>query len=394
VALANNTRYGLAASVWTQDIDQALDVARGIQAGTVWINSTNVFDASSGFGGYRESGYGREGGREGLFEYVRRRERAISKSGVLSAAAVDREIATGDNRQAEPRRSPVVPEIDRTPKMYIGGKQARPDSGYSRFVVGGEVGEGNRKDIRNAVEAAHAAFGGWSATTAHNRAQILYYVAENLAARAEEFAARLHETTGQDSEREVERAIESLFTWAAYADKFEGSVHQPPLRGAALAIPEPIGVVGVASPTAFPLLGFIDLVGPLVAMANTVVVIPSETHPLAATDFYQVLDTSDVPGGVINIVTGNRDALAQVLADHDDVDALWYVGTADGRRAVEAASITNMKRTWTHLESEFAIHDDEALREAVQIKNIWMVQSHLTEQAGRAKSGSGFEPGL
>src|SRR5207302_5481712 len=195
-----------------------------------------------------------------------------------------------------------------------------------------------------------------------------YYVAENLAARAVEFAARV-------GEQEVEHAIERLFTSAAYADKFEGSVHQPPLRGAALAVPEPIGVVGVACPESSPLLGLINLVGPLIAIGNTVVVIPSEPHPLAATDLYQVLDTSDVPGGVINIVTGSRDTLVQVLADHDDVDAVWYVGTPEGRRAVEAASITNMKRTWTHLESEFDVAtmpEDEALREAVQIKNIWL----------------------
>src|SRR5207302_2429201 len=121
-----------------------------------------------------------------------------------------------------------IPPIDRTPKLYVGGKQQRPDSGYSRLVEGGEVGEGNRKDIRNAVEAARAALPAWSSATGYNKAQILYYVAENLAARAMEFAARV-------GEQEVEQAIERLFTWAAYADKFEGSVHQPPLRGAALA---------------------------------------------------------------------------------------------------------------------------------------------------------------
>jgi aldehyde dehydrogenase (NAD+) len=261
--------------------------------------------------------------------------------------------------------------------MYIGGKQARPDSGYSRSVYGpngliGEVGDGNRKDIRNAVEAARGAITGWSTTTGYNRAQILYYVAENLAALQAEFAQRLLEMTGQPGDQEVEQAIERFFTWAAYADKFEGSVHQPPIRGAALAVPEPIGVIGVACPMRKPLVAFVDLVGPLVAMANTVVVIPSEQHPLAATDLYQVFDTSDVPAGVINIVTGARDPLAQVLADHDDVDALWYIGTPEGRRAVEAGSATNMKRTWTHLESEFVIEDEEALREAVQIKNIWI----------------------
>jgi aldehyde dehydrogenase (NAD+) len=385
VALANNTRYGLAASVWSQDIDQALDVARGIQAGTVWINSTNLFDASSGFGGYRESGFGREGGREGLFEYLRHR-RGLTTGGVTGSVTRSRESVTSRPESVTSGQESVTrgddgvtpgvtwPEIDRTPKLYIGGKQVRPDSGYSRLVYApsgeilGEVGEGNRKDIRNAVEAAHAALAGWSGTTAYNRAQVLYYVAENLAARASEFSA--HD--------DVEQSIEALFTWAAFADKFEGSVHQPPLRGEALAIPEPIGVVGVACPSQKPLLGLVNLVGPLVSMGNTVVVIPSETYPLSATDLYQVFDTSDVPGGVVNIVTGDRDALAQVLAEHDDVDALWYVGTPEGRRMVEAASVGNMKRTWAHLESDFPIEGmpvDEALREAVQIKNIWVIHS-------------------
>ena len=374
VALANNTRYGLAASVWTQDIDQALDIARGIQAGTVWINSTNLFDASSGFGGYRESGFGREGGREGLFEYVRRVPRRAPPTSTPTSL-VDSPAASAPGLERN-----GTPPIDRTPKMYIGGAQARPDSGYSRLVYGvrgeilGEVGDGNRKDIRNAVEAAHAALGGWVAATGYNRAQILYFVAENLAARADEFARRILALTGT-SDGEVDRAIEVLFTFAAYTDKFEGAVHAPPLRGAALAVPEPIGVVGVACPTDQPLLGFIRQVAPLVAMGNTVVAVPSERYPLSATDLYQVLDTSDVPGGVINIVTGARDSLAQVLAEHDDVDAVWYVGGPDGRRAVEAASSGNMKRTWCQLESDFGRHDfdaEEALREATQIKNIWI----------------------
>jgi aldehyde dehydrogenase (NAD+) len=375
VALANNTRYGLAASVWTQDIDQALDVARGIQAGTVWINSTNLFDASSGFGGYRESGFGREGGREGLYEYVRRVAASPRELGVGS-----KELGSDGKPPQIPNPKSQLPPIDRTPKMYVGGKQARPDSGYSRFVYGsngqvlGEVGDGNRKDIRNAVEAARAALGSWSASTGYNRAQILYFIAENLAARATEFAERIDAMTGSGGgAHEVELSIDSLFTFAAYADKFEGNVHVPPMRGAALAVPEPVGVVGVACPSNRPLLGLISLVAPLISIGNAVVVVASECYPLSATDLYQVLDTSDLPSGVVNIVTGARDALAHVLAEHDDVDALWYVGTPDGRRTVEAASIGNMKRTWTHLEAEFeALPPDEALREATNIKNIWI----------------------
>jgi aldehyde dehydrogenase (NAD+) len=379
VALANNTRYGLAASVWTQDIDQALDVARGIQAGTIWINSTNVFDASSGFGGYRESGYGREGGPEGLWEYLRRRSTPPSaRVPDGSAAALYGSAADGSVAHASAPTEWEAPPIDRTPKQFIGGKQARPDSGYSRLIDGpngnllGEVGEGTRKDIRNAVEAARAALAGWSATTSYNRAQILYYLAENLSARSNEFADRIRQMTGANGNNEVEASIEALFIAAAWADKFEGRVHVPPIRGATLAVPEPIGVVGVASPSELPLLGFIQLVAPLVAMGNTVVGIPSEPHPLSVTDLYQVLETSDVPGGVINIVTGPRDTLARVLADHDDVDALWYVGSPEGRQSVESASIGNMKRHWTHLESDFHFDFDEALREATHLKNIWI----------------------
>ena len=230
------------------------------------------------------------------------------------------------------------PPIDRTPKMFIKGKQVRPDSGYSLDVydpehrVIGQVGEGNRKDIRNAVEAAHAA-SGWATGTTHNRAQILYYIAENLAVREEEFARRIVQQTGRaiaDAANEVQTAISRLFSYAAWADKYEGAVHRPPLRGVVLAMKEPIGVIGMACPDEYPLLGFISLVAPAIAMGNTVVVIPSQQSPLSATDCYQVFETSDLPAGVVNIVTGERDALSQVLTDHDDVDAMWYFGSAEG----------------------------------------------------------------
>jgi aldehyde dehydrogenase (NAD+) len=153
-------------------------------------------------------------------------------------------------------------------------------------------------------------------------------------------------------------------------------VHDVPIRGVALAMHEPIGVVGVACPDEAPLLGLVSLAAPLMATGNTVVAIPSERHPLAATDLYQVLDTSDVPGGVLNIVTGGRDALAAVLADHDDVDAVWYFGSREGATAVEKASAGNMKRTW----AEWAPRDwhaadaegREFLRAATQVKNVWV----------------------
>jgi aldehyde dehydrogenase (NAD+) len=365
VALANNTRFGLAASVWSDDLNLALDISRQIKAGVVWVNCTNLFDASAGFGGYRESGYGREGGREGLYEYVRRAPVARVKRPKASKA-----------RPAASRNG--MPPIDRTPKLYVGGKQVRPDGGYSSPVLDasgthiGEVGEGNRKDIRNAVEAARAA-SGWANATAYNRAQVLYYVAENLSARQREFADRLTQMTGASGDAEVVASIERLFTFAAMADKWDGAVHHTPLRNVTLAMPEAIGTIGIVCPDEAPLLGFVSLVAPAIAMGNTVIAIPSQRHPLAVTDLYQVFDTSDVPGGVVNIVTGARDQVVPTLAAHDDVDAIWHFGPPEDARAVEAASIGNLKQTWIGHDVDWYAEDhNELLRHATQVKNIWV----------------------
>ena len=380
VALANNTPFGLAASVWSENINLALDIAPKLKCGVVWINSTNLFDAAAGFGGYRESGFGREGGREGMWEYLK-----PVRAHEAAPLPVIHPVAPADESSDEPRDAGTMPRIDRTPKLFIGGKQARPDSGYSVTVHAldgrrvGEVGEGNRKDIRNAVEAAHAA-GGWAKLSGHQRAQILYYLAENLSVRAEEFAQRIVAMTGDPLDAgvtEVEAAISRLFTYAAWADKHDGAVHDVPLRGVALAMHEPIGVVGVACPDPYPLLGLVSLVAPLIATGNRVVAIPSERFPLAATDFYSVLETSDVPGGVINLVTGTRDALVRTLADHDDIDAVWYFGSHAGATAVEKASAANLKRTWTEWTGREWLdprvgEGREFLRRAVQVKNIWI----------------------
>jgi aldehyde dehydrogenase (NAD+) len=394
VALANNTRFGLAASLWSEDINLALDVARQLKAGVVWINSTNLFDAAAGFGGYRESGFGREGGREGLFEYVKPIEdrRSATDEPPVASGGNGHSTADGDaplnGAESEAvvsgQWSVVAPPIDRTPKLFIGGKQARPDSGYSRPVydargaLAGQVGDGNRKDIRNAVEAARAA-SGWAGQTAHGRAQVVYYIAENLSARGAEFASRLRETAGytaQQAEAEVEATVGHLFTFAAWADKYDGAVHHTPVRNVTLAVPEPIGVIGVACPDEWPLAAFVALVAAGIAMGNTLVVVPSERHPLSATDLYQVLETSDVPSGVVNIVTGRRDALAEVLAAHADVDAIWYFGGAEGAAAVERASAGNLKRTWTGKGAPkdwLKLPDAQILlRHATQVKNIWV----------------------
>jgi aldehyde dehydrogenase (NAD+) len=366
--LANNTRYGLAASVWTENVNRAYEVASRLKAGVVWINSTNLFDAGAAFGGYRESGFGREGGREGLAEYL-----ALADLPRVAGAPASRAPLS-----AAPGPAPAAAGIDRTPKMYVGGKQARPDGGAVYAVIDpqgravGQAGLGNRKDIRNAVEAASKA-SGWAGATAHNRAQVLYYIAENLSARAAEFAARLQAMTGADGREEVEAAIRRLFFYAGFADKYDGAVRATQKKFVTLAMNEPFGVMGIVCPDEAPLLAFVSLVAPAIAVGNAVVAVPSAAHPLAATDFYSVLDTSDLPGGVVNIVTGEADALALTLAEHDGVDALWRAGPRAGERRLEEASAGNLKATWMLGEGvDWASAEGrEFLRRASEIKTIW-----------------------
>jgi aldehyde dehydrogenase (NAD+) len=373
VALANNTKYGLAATIWSENINLALDIAPKLKAGVVWINGTNNFDAAVGFGGYKESGFGREGGKEGMGAYLKPEwERALKAVPVLKAGDKTAEAVEGG--------------IDQTAKMYIGGKQARPDSGYSRPVLGpggqvvGEVGDGNRKDIRNAVEAARGALG-WGTATAHSRAQILYYLGENLEYRSDEFARRLRAQTGESlpsAQKEVAAAVERLFAFAGWADKYDGAVHNPPSRTIAVAMVEPIGVMGIVAPPSRPLLGAIALMAPALAMGNPVVLVPSEVAPLSVTDLYQVIETSDVPSGVINIVTGPSAALAKTLAEHDGVDALWVAGDAAVSTMAEKASVGNLKQTWTSRGLYYDLADrakfegDYFLRRATQVKNVWV----------------------
>jgi aldehyde dehydrogenase (NAD+) len=402
VELANNTVYGLAACVWSESINVALHVAAQLKAGVVWVNCTNLFDASCGFGGYRESGYGREGGREGLLEYMEpawfKNAPALPAEPTLPAEKQD---STMERRAPSPvqdddeekdaeagRGSPALhqssPDIDRTVKLYIGGKQARPDSGYSMEVRAangrllGEAPLGNRKDIRNAVESARKA-ASWAKATAHNRAQVLYYIAENLSQRREEIAHRLAAVVGEkQAASEVDLSIERIFSYAAWADKFDGAVHNPPFRNVAMAMNEPIGTVGVICPREAPLLGFLSVVLPLLAVGNTVIAVPSEAYPLITGDLYQLFDTSDLPGGALNIVTGHTSQLLQTLAEHDDVDAIWCFGDETSATAAKAMSVGNLKQVWTNEGRAIDWFNPKLaegrwfLEHATQVKNIWV----------------------
>jgi len=375
--LANNTVYGLAASIWSENINVALDLAAKVKAGVVWVNCTNQFDAACGFGGYRESGYGREGGREGMLEYLTPKW----LHALPAAKAMANQIETpSDDGEVTAAGS----AIDRTVKQYIGGKQARPDSGYSTPVYGregqllGVAPVGNRKDIRNAVEAARGA-SAWAKLGAHGRAQVIYYIAETLIQRRDEIVGRLAAAVGSEqAAAEVDLSVERIFTYAAWADKYDGQVHHPPGRNITIAMPEPVGAIGILAPTEAPLLGLLSLVLPAIAMGNTVVAVPSDKYPLIVGDLYQVLDTSDLPGGVVNLVAGNPMELGKTLAEHDGLEAVWCFRSDEEAAMVRAASIGNMKQVWTNDGHEYDWFNRAQaegrwfLQHATQVKNIWV----------------------
>ena len=369
IELANNSRYGLAASVWSENINRAMDVAPKIKAGVLWINCHNQFDASCGFGGVKESGFGREGGKEGLYEYLKPRFLSPIKN------SKSKKITENNNEQS----------IDRTLKFYIGGKQVRPDGGHSMSTYNADgslaaiVGSGNRKDIRNAVNAAVKA-ASWSSQSGHGRAQILYFLAENLAIRESEWVKRLETLCGvtkKQAKAEFDESLSRIFSYAAWADKYDGAVHSAPYRGVTMALPEPIGVLAQVAPETQPLLTTISLISPAIAMGNRVILIPSESFPSVALELVQTFETSDIPPGVINIVTGDKDELSNQLVGHAEVDGVWCWADSDTVAKVETTSALDLKRLWIHSDGDRDWLDPnqgeglEFLRNATEVKNIW-----------------------
>lgn len=394
VALANVSAYGIAASVWSENMALCLEVAKSIAAANVWINCHNVFDAAAEFDHFRLSGYGSCGGKEGLYDFLQlccdevqdqnakvnipTNDFVIKPNGPSAATVCDKN-ELGSNS---------VPCIDATYKSYVGGSQKRPDGNCSRPIysgagdVLGHIPECNRKDVRDAVEAAQKAQPGWVKRTGHNRLQILYYIAENLQRRQLEFAKQLSLATGcsdDDAKKEVEQALESLFCWGSYCDKYGGEVRETNMYGIVYNTREAVGVIGIICPETSPFLPFVTLLATAICRGNTVVIVPSEKHPLAGLDFYQILDTSDVPAGVVNILTGDSHLLARQLASHQDVNAVWCFGSSEMCKSVEYLSADNMKRTWVNdgrpsfaFDSVTAVQRKELLRHVTKIKTIWM----------------------
>lgn len=391
IALANNSKFGLGASVWTENISLAIETAIQIKSGVVWINGHNIMDSAGAFGGYKESGMGRDGGKEGLYEYVKAKWEKRVRPTTIQFPTEKLTWGKDDDKDVLPTLLPSltpsagVVGIDKTSKIFVGGAQKRSDGEYVKNIYTpdnnkllGAVPYCNRKDIRDAVTAARNAQGGWGKRAAHNRAQIMYYLAENLIQRHAAFTTSIMEQTGvtqDEAQREVDVSIERLFYYAAYADKFGGEVKETNFYGVTVSTNEPVGTVAVVCPDEKPLLAMISLIAPLIIRGSTVVVLPSQTAPLVATDLYQVFETSDLPGGVVNIVTGNNDVLAKTLAEHKDVQAMWYHGSEQMCANVEYAAADNMKRTWVNYGVAwpwFDIQGGEFLRKAVEVKHIWI----------------------
>jgi len=231
--------------------------------------------------------------------------------------------------------------VRKTYKLFVGGAFPRSESGRTYEAEGQNVARGSRKDARDAVRAARAAQAGWAGATAYNRGQVLYRLAEMVEARVSEFAELC---SGRD---EVERAIDRIVWYAGWADKLPqvlGGTN--PVAGPYFdfTVPEPTGVVAVLAPDEPPLLGLVTRLAPPLVGGNAVVVVASETRPLAAIELAEAIATSDLPGGVVNVLTGYRDDMAPILASHMDVNAI-DVGGADGSAPeLEQLAAENVKR--------------------------------------------------
>ena len=254
--------------------------------------------------------------------------------------------------------------VKKTYKLYIGGEFPRSESGRTYEAQGMNVARASRKDLRDAVRAARAAVGGWSGMTAYNRGQVVYRIAEMLEARRAEFADL---TSGPD---EVDRSVDRLVWYAGWADKLPqvlGSSN--PVAGPYFnfTVPEPTGVVGVVAPEEPALSGLVARLAPAIVGGNAVVLIASEHRPLAAVTLAEVLATSDVPGGVVNVLTGRKADLCPVLAGHMDVNAIDLAGVDGDRAELERLAAENVKRVVRNGEGQSPWHAAAFL----ELKTVW-----------------------
>lgn len=392
VSLGNHSPHGQAASIWTEDLTLALESAKSLCLGSVWVNCHSVMDPALPICGRRESGNCTDGGREGLYQFLRP---SLSPSLPHSSPSSINYAAFGS--VASKFMIPEGFDPSSVPRFYpqlVSGQLRKADSGCSRSVLapGGAVlahcPDGGRKDVRNAVEAATKVQPGWMKKSPATRSQSIYSLADSLDKRRRDMAVSIQTQTGisfEEAEKEVELSISRLSDWAARCDKEQGGTPFPPQSGSALSTPEALGVLGVILPSSKPLLSLVSLLGAAVAMGNAVVMVPSEKYPLPALELIQVLQASDIPAGLVSIITGSRDQLTQALANHSVIQSIWYWGSKEGCQFLQYSCISPLKRLWLHCEEEEEEEaagrnwsssnpslQEELWRKAVVWKSIWI----------------------
>lgn len=386
VTLGNHSPHGQAASIWTEDLTLALETAKSLSVGSVWVNSHSVFDPCLPVSGHKDSGTCTDGGQEGLYQFLRP---ASSSPSLPRSSPVSLDYSTFGTATSPP----IIPaDLSSAPTSYqqfVGGKTCKSVSGCSIEVrppegtnVLGYCPDGGRKDVRNAVEAAIKVQPGWMKKTPSARAQSLYSLAKGLQAKWQQIAGSISIQTGisvEEANKEVELSLARLNVWAAYCDKVSGGSPQIPKSGSALTFPDALGVVGVVLPEKQTLLSMVSLLGAAIVAGNAVVMVPSEKYPLPVLAFIQVLQSSDLPAGLVNVITGSRDQLTAALANHSVIKAIWYWGSAEGCQYLQNTCTSPMKtlklsslteeNDWTRSDPALL---EELWRNAVQWKSVWI----------------------
>ncbi|XP_012713422.2 aldehyde dehydrogenase family 16 member A1 [Fundulus heteroclitus] len=393
VVLGNHSPHGYAASIWTEDLTLALETAKSLSVGSVWVNSSSVSDPCLPVSGHKDSGTCTDGGQEGLYQFLR----PSFSSPLPRSSPVSLEYSKFGTEPSQPviPDSPVGASLPQSYLQFVGGKASKSASGCSVAVQapgGGSVlalcPDGGRKDVRNAVEAAIKVQPGWMKKSPSARAQSLYSLAKGLESKKKEVSASICTqlgVSGDEADKEVELSIARFNVWAAYCDKVQGGSLPMPQSGAALSFPEALGVVGIVLPDKHPLLSMVTVLGATVATGNAVIMVPSQRFPLPALAFIQVLQSSDLPAGLVNIITGNRDQLTAALANHSVIRAIWYWGSAEGCQYLQYTCTSPLKTLRLFCQKDGEGSDagtdwaqsqpsllEDWWRNAVQWKSVWI----------------------
>ncbi|KAM6905596.1 aldehyde dehydrogenase family 16 member A1 [Xenentodon cancila] len=392
-AIANHSPHGQAASIWTEDLTLALETAKSLSVGTVWVNSISVTDPCLPTSGHKDSGTCTDGGQEGLYQFL---HPSCSSWPPLHCSPVSMNYSKFGT-EAPPAVIPSTSDSASTAKPYlqfVGGRICKSVSGCSIAVQspgGGSVlgfcPDGGPKDVRNAVEAAVKVQPSWMKKSPSTRAQSLYSLAKSLDAKKQDIAVSIITQTSvsvDDADKEVELSIARLCVWAAYCDKIQGGSLPMPQSGSALSFTEPLGVIGIVLPDRSPLLSMVTLLGAAVATGNAVIMVPSQKYPLPALAFIHVLHSSNLPEGLVNVITGTRDQLTVALANHSVIKSIWYWGSAEGCQYLRYTCTSPLKTLrlfcqkdeedqggmdWTQSHPALL---EEMWRNAVQWKSVWI----------------------